>query len=123
VIAETREVLATVASHGMVLATGLSAREILRGVDAALAEGSEEIVVTQSRVPLPGPRGRRPSSGSPGAEPSRALFHAPHTGKVTGMPGSTTIRAVAVEQLVLSTDLGQVFNPPVEDGVALWATA
>ena len=37
-------------------------------------------------------------------------------------PGSTwleNIRASAPQHSVLSTDLGQVFNPPVEDGLAL----
>ena len=31
------------------------------------------------------------------------------------------IRATGPERSVLSTDLGQVFNPPVEDGLALMA--
>ncbi len=31
------------------------------------------------------------------------------------------VRASGVENNVLSTDLGQVFNPPVEDGMALFA--
>jgi len=31
------------------------------------------------------------------------------------------IRATGPEHSVLSTDLGQVFNPPVEDGLALMA--
>jgi hypothetical protein len=30
------------------------------------------------------------------------------------------VRATGVENNVLSTDLGQVFNPPVEDGLALF---
>jgi len=32
-----------------------------------------------------------------------------------------TIRAVGPEHSVLSSDLGQPFNPPVEDGIALFA--
>jgi hypothetical protein len=31
------------------------------------------------------------------------------------------VRATGVQNNVLSTDLGQVFNPPVEDGLALFA--
>jgi hypothetical protein len=31
------------------------------------------------------------------------------------------VRATGVDNNVLSTDLGQVFNPPVEDGLALFA--
>jgi microsomal dipeptidase-like Zn-dependent dipeptidase len=48
-------------------------------------------------------------------------FTTPHTGKVTWERVFETIRATGVEHSVLSTDLGQVFNPPVEDGLPLMA--
>ncbi len=48
-------------------------------------------------------------------------FTTPHTGKVTWERVYDAIRATGPEHSVLSTDLGQVFNPPVEDGLALMA--
>ncbi len=44
-----------------------------------------------------------------------------HTGKVTWDATFAAIRATGVAHNVLSTDLGQVANPPVEDGLALMA--
>jgi hypothetical protein len=46
-------------------------------------------------------------------------FTTPHTGKVSWERWLENIRASGPEHSVLSTDLGQVFNPPVEDGMAL----
>ena len=37
----------------------------------------------------------------------------------TGRSGFDNIRATGPEHSVLSTDLGQIFNPEVEDGMAL----
>ena len=44
-----------------------------------------------------------------------------HSGKVSWEQTFDAIRATGVEHNVLSTDLGQVANPPVEDGLALMA--
>ena len=46
-------------------------------------------------------------------------FTTPHTGKVSWERWLGNIRAAGVENSVLSTDLGQVDNPPVEDGLPL----
>jgi microsomal dipeptidase-like Zn-dependent dipeptidase len=48
-------------------------------------------------------------------------FTTPHTGKVSWRQLLDTIRAVGPAHSVLSSDLGQPFNPPVEDGLALMA--
>jgi hypothetical protein len=48
-------------------------------------------------------------------------FTTPFTGKVPWQHVFDGVRATGVENNVLSTDLGQVFNPPVEDGLALFA--
>jgi Family of unknown function (DUF6282) len=117
---QTREVLRTVARHGMGLATGhLSRDEIFAVVDAAIQEGVELIVVTHPEFP----------SQSLSVEDQRVLadkgallercFTTPHTGKVSWERWLENIRATGAEHSVLSTDLGQVFNPPVEDGMAL----
>ncbi len=120
VLPETRAVLAMIARHRMVLATGhLSRDEIFAVVDAAREEGVDEIVITHPEFP---------SQDVP-VEDQRALadrgallercFTTPHTGKVAWERWIESIRATGAENSVLSTDLGQVFNPPVEDGMAL----
>jgi hypothetical protein len=120
VLPEVREVLGMIARHGMLLATGhLGRDEIFAVVDAALEEGVSDIVITHPEFP----------SQDLSVEDQRALaergallercFTTPHTGKVTWGRWLENIRAAGPENSVLSTDLGQVFNPPVEDGMAL----
>jgi hypothetical protein len=48
-------------------------------------------------------------------------FTTPHTGKTSWERVIEATRAVGAERTVWSTDLGQVFNPPVEDGLPLMA--
>jgi hypothetical protein len=117
---EAREVLAMIARHRMLLATGhLSRNEIFAVVDSALEAGIADVVVTHPEFP----------SQSLSVSDQRALaergallercFTTPHTGKVAWEVWIENIRAVGAEHSVLSTDLGQVSNPPVEDGMAL----
>jgi hypothetical protein len=120
VLPETRAVLEMVARHRMVLATGhLGRDEIFAVVDAALEEGVQDIVITHPEFP----------SQSLPVEDQRALsergallercFTTPHTGKVQWERWLENIRLAGSRHSVLSTDLGQVSNPPVEDGLAL----
>jgi Family of unknown function (DUF6282) len=106
----------------MVLATGhLSRDEILAVVDAAIDVGIETIVITHPEFPAQdiGVEDQIELAGK-GALLERC-FTTPHTGKVTWERIFEAVRATGVEHSVLSTDLGQVFNPPVEDGLALMA--
>ena len=48
-------------------------------------------------------------------------FTTPHTGKVSWERFFEHVRAVGPAHSVLSSDLGQPANPPVEDGLALLA--
>jgi Family of unknown function (DUF6282) len=120
VLPEVREVAAMIARHGMVLATGhLSRDEIFAVVDAGVEAGVEDIVITHPEFP----------AQSLSVEDQRALaergallercFTTPHTGKVTWERWLENIRLTGPEHSVLSTDLGQVFNPPVQDGMGL----
>ena len=120
VLPETQTVLELIARHDMVLATGhLSRDEIFTVVDAAVDAGVKTIVITHPEFP----------SQSVGTDDQRALaekgallercFTTPHTGKVPWETWIENIRATGAENSVLSTDLGQSFNPPVEDGLAL----
>jgi hypothetical protein len=120
VLPETRSVLETIARNGLLLATGHLARdEIFAVVDAAVEEGVRDIVVTHPDFP----------SQSLSFDDQRALaergallercFTTPHTGKTTWEHIFEAIRATGAEHSVLSTDLGQTANPPVEDGLGL----
>ena len=120
VLPELREVLGMIARHGMLLATGHLCRdEIFAVVEAALEEGVTDIVITHPEFP----------SQNLTVEDQRALaergallercFTTPHTGKISWERWIENIRDCGPESSVLSTDLGQVFNPPVEDGMAL----
>jgi hypothetical protein len=122
VLETTRQVLKVIAEHDMTLATGhLSAAEIDTVVDAAVEAGVRRIVITHpeftsQRVAVE----RQRALAAKGALLERC-FTTPHTGKVTWKVWLENIRAVGPEHSVLSSDLGQPFNPPVEDGLALLA--
>jgi Family of unknown function (DUF6282) len=115
-------VLQVVARHGLVLATGhLGRAEIHTAVDAALAAGVVQVVVTHPDYPTQGvPVDEQRLLARRGALLERC-FAPIHTGKVSWEATFEAIRATGAESNVLSTDLGQVANPPVEDGLALMA--
>jgi hypothetical protein len=121
-VPEARDVLGVIARHDLVLATGHLARdEIFALVDGAVEAGVERIVVTHPEFPS-----QRLSIDDQitladrGAVMERA-FTTPYTGKCSWEQVFEASRAVGPERTVWSTDLGQVFNPPVEDGLALMA--
>lgn len=122
VLAVTRQVLRVIAAHDMTLATGhLGSDEIAAVVDAAVAEGVRRIVITHpeftsQRIGIE----RQRELAAKGALLERC-FTTPYTGKVSWELWLENIRAVGPEHSVLSSDLGQPFNPPVEDGLPLLA--
>jgi Family of unknown function (DUF6282) len=119
---ETRAVLESVKRHEMVLATGhLNRDEIFAVVDAAVEVGIETIVVTHPEFPAQDIGIEDQIELAAKGALLERCFTTPHTGKVTWERVFETIRATGVEHSVLSTDLGQVFNPPVEDGLPLMA--
>jgi len=120
VLPETRTVLRTVARHGLLLATGHLARdEIFAVVDAAVEEGVRDIVVTHPDFPSQSLSfDDQAALAAKGALLERC-FTTPHTGKTTWAHIFDAIRATGVEHSVLSTDLGQVATPAVEDGLGL----
>ncbi|HXD65161.1 MAG TPA: DUF6282 family protein [Solirubrobacteraceae bacterium] len=120
VLPETRAVLERIAHHGLLLATGHLARdEIFAVVEAAQEQGCEQIVITHPEFP----------AQSLSVEDQKALtargallercMTTPHTGKIAWEEWIAHIREAGPEHSILSTDLGQVFNPPVEDGMAI----
>ncbi|MGH2851882.1 MAG: DUF6282 family protein [Solirubrobacteraceae bacterium] len=119
---EARAVLDVIARNDMVLATGHLARdEIFTLVDGAREAGVAHIVVTHpefpsQRISIPD----QVELAGRGALLERC-FTTPHTGKATWELICRASREVGPEHTVWSSDLGQVFNPPVEDGLALMA--
>lgn len=117
-----RQVLRVIARHDMVLATGhLAAAEIVAVVSAAKEEGVRRVIVTHpeftsQRLPV----ADQQRLAELGALLERC-FTTPHTGKVAWEALFANIRATGPEHSILSSDLGQPFNPPVEDGLALFA--
>src|SRR4051794_17582330 len=122
VLENVRKVLRVIAKHDMVLATGhLSAAEILAVVKEARALGVRRVVVTHpeftsQRLTVSQQR----ELAAEGALLERC-FTTPYTGKVAWPDLFDNIRAVGIEHSILSSDLGQPFNPPVEDGLPLFA--
>ncbi|HEX6471715.1 MAG TPA: DUF6282 family protein [Streptosporangiaceae bacterium] len=117
-----RDVLRIVAKHDLVLATGhLSRDEIFAVVDAATAAGVRRVVVTHPEFTSQriGPDDQRELAAR-GAYLERC-FTTPYTGKCTWEAMFAGVRAAGPARSFFASDLGQPFNPPVEDGLALMA--
>ena len=120
VLPQTRAVLERIAHHGLLLATGHLARdEIFAVVDAALEAGVTEIVITHPEFPAQSLSvADQVALAQRGALLERCMT-TPHTGKIAWEQWIANIREAGYEHSILSTDLGQVFNPPVEDGMGI----
>jgi hypothetical protein len=117
-------VLDVVARRDVVLATGhLGRAEIHDVVAAAHAAGVRNVLVTHPDYPTQAvPLGEQAALAERGAVLERC-FAPIHSGKVSWQQTVDAICATGAEHNVLSTDLGQPANPPVEDGLALMADA
>lgn len=120
VLPETTAVLERIARHDLVLATGHLARdEIFAVVDAARDAGVTQIVITHPEFPAQDLNDDdQRALARRGALLERCMT-TPHTGKIEWDEWIDHIRATGPENSILSTDLGQVFNPPVEDGMGI----
>jgi hypothetical protein len=122
VLQRMRQVLRLVAEHDMTLATGhLHQDESAAVVDAALAEGVRRIVVTHPEFTSQRMGVRRQRALAEKGVVLERCYTTPYTGKVSWDVWLGNIRDVGPRHSVISSDLGQPFNPPVEDGLALAA--
>jgi hypothetical protein len=121
---ETRAVIDVIARHQLVLCTGhLSRDEIFAVVDGAVAAGVAQIVVTHPEFPSQNVSvADQVALAEKGALLERC-YTTTYTGKAPWERFFEATRAVGAQHTVFSTDLGQRFNPPVEDGMALMADA
>jgi hypothetical protein len=119
---EAGQVLDVMAKHDLTLATGhLHGSESQDIVSEAKARGVRRIVITHpeftsQRIPVENQR-RLVESGAL----LERCYTTPLTGKVSWDTWFDAIRGAGPENSVISTDLGQPFNPPVEDGLPLVA--
>jgi hypothetical protein len=122
VVPEVRQVLSVIARHDIALATGHMGRdEIFAVVAAANEEGVRRIIITHPEFPSQNLSARdQVALAEQGAYLEHCLVTA-YTGKTTWDTMFANIRATGPERTLISTDLGQPDNPPVEDGLALMA--
>jgi len=120
----TREVLTLAARHQLVVATGhLSAREARVIAEAAFEAGVRHVMITHPEFPQQDMSlADQLALAAQGAFLERC-FTTPFTGKYDWAKMVANIRATGPEHTVITTDLGQPTNPPVEDGLALMADA
>ena len=119
---ETRLVLEVIAEHGLVLATGhLGREEVFPIVSAALAAGVRDVVVTNPDFPAQAFSVEEQLELADLGAWIERCFTTPYTGKCSWEQWIEGTRAVGAGRTLLSSDLGQVKNPPVEDGLALMA--
>lgn len=119
---DVRLVLEVVAQHGMILCTGhLDRDDVLALVRGAKEQRVPTIVVTHpdtaaQRMPADFQR----HLAQQGCLLERC-FGTPYSGRIGWGALMANIRAAGVASSVISSDLGQMQNPPVEDGLALMA--
>ncbi len=121
----TIEVLEEIKKYGMVLATGhISNEETMAVVKKAHALGIKRIIITH---PITAHRG-----GTPNLEMMREyvrlgayIEHAliglmPRTQAITPEALAENIRQIGPQHCILSTDFGQIFNPPPAHGMRMY---
>jgi hypothetical protein len=120
----TTEVLRLCARHQLVVATGhLSARESRVIAEAAFEAGVRHVMITHPEFPQQDMSlADQQALASQGAYLERC-FTTPYTGKYDWAAMVGNIRAAGPEHSIVTSDLGQPVNPPVEDGLALMAEA
>jgi uncharacterized protein DUF6282 len=119
---ETRAVLRVVAAHDLVLATGhLGRDEVYAVVSAAVEAGVRHVVVTHPDYPAQDFSVEEQVRLADVGALIERCFTTPYTGKCSWERWVEGTRAVGAERTVISSDLGQLQNPPVEDGLPLMA--
>jgi hypothetical protein len=118
------EVLRLAARHQLVVATGhLSAYESRVIAEAAFEAGVRHVIATHPEFPQQDmSRDDQLALAGQGAFLERC-FTTPFTGKYEWARMVDNIRATGAERTIITTDLGQPHNPPVEDGLPLMADA
>jgi hypothetical protein len=118
----TRVCLELTAKHDMVLATGhLGPEEIFKLVLAARDIGVRKVVVTHAEFPSQHLSVDEQLELAKMGTFIEHCFTTMHTGKASWEGVFASIRKVGIAHTILSTDLGQIINPPVSEGFAMFA--
>ena len=122
VLPRTREVLRTIARHGLVVATAhLGRDDTFAVVEAAFEEGVEQVVVTHPEFTCQNfSIEDQVALVERGCLIERCLS-TPLSGKTTFEHVFDGVRAVGLEHNYFSSDFGNPEYPPVEEGLAIWA--
>ena len=114
--------LEIIARHRMILATGhLGKQEIRALVCAAREMKLAKVVVTHAEFPSQNLTADEQVELADMGAIIEHCFTTMHTGKAPWETAFENIRRVGPARCLLSTDLGQPVNPPVADGLAMFA--
>jgi hypothetical protein len=114
--------LELIRKHDMILATGhLGRREIAALVRAAKEMKLRKVVVTHAEFPSQNLSAQEQAELADMGALIEHCFTTMHTGKASWEALWNSIRVVSPERCIMSTDLGQTINPPVAEGLAMFA--
>jgi len=116
------ECLEIVAAYGMVLATGHVGRdEIFALTTCAREQGVTRLIVTHAEFTTVDLGAQDQVELARRGAVIEHCYTTPYTAKTTWETVFANLRATGAEAAVISTDLGQVANPPAADGLADFA--
>ena len=122
VIETARRCMERIAKHDMILATGhLGRREIFALVRTAKKMGLKKVVVTHAEFPSQSLTGDEQKALADDGAVIEHCFTTTYTAKAPWELAFDNIRKTGVSRTLVSTDLGQIINPPVADGFAMFA--
>src|SRR5215831_12737838 len=119
---ETKQCLELIAKYDMILATGhLGRLEIFPLIREARRLGVKRIIVTHAEFPSQNLSGDEQAELVALGAIVEHCFTTYHTNKATWDSVFANIRKGGVERAMISSDLGQAGNPPVAEGLAVFA--
>jgi hypothetical protein len=119
---ESRQCLELIAKYDMILATGhLGRHEIFALVREARRLGVGRIIVTHAEFPSQNLSGDEQAELAALGAVVEHCFTTYHTNKATWDSVFANTRKAGVEHAIISSDLGQPANPPVAEGLAMFA--
>src|SRR5437868_5996765 len=119
---EARQCLELIAKHDMILATGhLGRHEIFPLIRESLELGVKKIVVTHAEFPSQNLTGREQLQLAEMGAVIEHCFTTYYTNKAPWEAVFANIRTTGIDHSMISSDLGQSTNPPVAEGLAMFA--
>ncbi len=118
---ELRQCLELIAHYDMVLATGhIAPRETVPVVKAAKEAGVQRIVITHPEFPTTFLDEEQHRELTRYDVMFERCFTTPYTNKVEWEQVFQNIRTIGPSTTILATDLGQTFNPYVDEGFSIY---